>query len=258
MEIIRPYIKQCLIAITKEGLKIVKRDDCKVCITYINLNAKNFESFVCEKPVVLGIDIILLYKILKPISRTETVMLYMLNDSDELKVDLYDSLKGQKKSYVLPTLELDEKISNIKEMEVDYVVGLQTLQFSSIIKDIDLLEGKTVEIKSVGNQLEFKCDDCMGGVKYQLVLNEIKEELDMDQKTAKANGEDLKTIKFSKSNDSIYQGYFSLNYMMFFIKTTHLCESMNILLKNDRPLVLEFFIADLGVMRVLLMEKIRE
>jgi hypothetical protein len=40
---------------------------------------------------------------------------------------------------------------------------------------------------------------------------------------------------------------------MNFIKASHLCENMNILLTNDKPLILEYYVADLGVMRFLLM-----
>jgi hypothetical protein len=67
------------------------------------------------------------------------------------------------------------------------------------------------------------------------------------------NGEDVRTVKFHKNSEHIVQGKFKLSYLMNFIKASHLCESMNILLTNDQPLVLEYFVADLGVLRLLLM-----
>jgi hypothetical protein len=78
--------------------------------------------------------------------------------------------------------------------------------------------------------------------------------MNKDQKALlQQNGEDIRSVKFSKSSDNIVQGKFKLSYLMNFIKASHLCESMNLLLTNDQPLVLEYFVADLGVLRLLLM-----
>ena len=54
------------------------------------------------------------------------------------------------------------------------------------------------------------------------------------------------------SSDVIVQGQFSLKYLLFFIKATHLDDTVNILLSNDQPLVLEYHIAKLGSLKFLL------
>ena len=84
--------------------------------------------------------------------------------------------------------------------------------------------------------------------------DEIDDKLNKDQKALlQQNGEDIKSIKFEKTNDKIVQGKFKLSHLMNFIKASHLCENMNILLTNDKPLILEYFVADLGILRFLLM-----
>lgn len=251
-ETIKPYIKETNIVINKDGLKISTLDTSKISLTYIKLDAKKFESYYCERPVVVGIDTNTLFKTIKSANRRETITFYMdKNDEDKLGVELADPFMGKVKDYKIPMLALDDKVINISEMSFDYVINIPSVQFQQIIKDIQLLEGKIVEIKSVGKQLIFNCTD--GLAEFKTAISEIDENLNKDQKTLlQQNGEDIRSIKFEKTNDKIVQGRFKLNHLINFIKASHLCENMNILLTNDKPLILEYFVADLGIMRFLL------
>lgn len=251
-ETIKPYIKETNIVINKDGLKISTLDTSKISLTYIKLDAKKFESYYCERPVVVGIDTNILFKTIKSANRRETITFYMdKNDEDKLGIELADPFMGKVKDYKIPMLALDDKVINISEMSFDYVINIPSVQFQQIIKDIQLLEGKVVEIKSIGKQLIFNCSD--GLAEFKTAISEIDENLNKDQKTLlQQNGEDIRSVKFEKTNDKIVQGRFKLNHLINFIKASHLCENMNILLTNDKPLILEYFVADLGIMRFLL------
>ena len=251
-ETIKPYIKETNIVINKDGLKISTLDTSKISLTYIKLDAKKFESYYCERPVVVGIDTNILFKTIKSANRRETITFYMdKNDEDKLGIELADPFMGKVKDYKIPMLALDDKVINISEMCFDYVINIPSVQFQQIIKDIQLLEGKVVEIKSIGKQLIFNCTD--GLAEFKTAISEIDENLNKDQKTLlQQNGEDIRSVKFEKTNDKIVQGRFKLSHLINFIKASHLCENMNILLTNDKPLILEYFVADLGIMRFLL------
>jgi proliferating cell nuclear antigen len=252
-EIIKPYIKETNILINKDGLKISTLDTSKVSLTYVKLDAKKFEAYMCEKPMIVGIDTTTLFKAIKSANRRETITFYMESgDEDKLGIELADPFMGKVKDYKIPLLALEEKIINISEMSFDYVINMPSVQFQQIIKDIQLLEGKVVEIKSIGKQLIFSCTD--GLAEFKTAINEIDDNLNKDQKALlQQNGEDIRTVKFEKTNNKIVQGKFKLSYLMNFIKASHLCENMNILLTNDKPLILEYFVADLGIMRFLTM-----
>lgn len=255
-EVIKPYIKETNILINKDGIKISTLDTSKVSLTYIKLDAKKFESYYCESPVVLGIDTTTFFKTIKSANRRETITFYMnRNDEDKLGIELADPFMGKVKDYKIPLLVLEDKVINIQEMSFDYVINMPSVQFQQIIKDIQLLEGKIVEIKSIGKQLVFSCDD--GLAEFKTSISEIDDKLNKDQKALlQQNGEDIRSVKFEKTNDKIVQGKFKLSYLMNFIKASHLCENMNILLTNDKPLILEYFVADLGILRCLLMSHV--
>jgi proliferating cell nuclear antigen len=252
-ECIKPYIKETNILINKDGMKISTLDTSKISLTYIKLEASKFESYYCEKPVILGIDTTTLFKTIKSANRRETITFYMnKGEEDKLGIELADPFMGKVKDYKISLLALDEKLINITEMSFDYVINMPTLQFQQIIKDIQLLEGKIVEIKSIGKQLIFSCEDGMAD--FKTFISEIDDNLNKDQKEIlQQNGEDIRSVKFEKTNDKIVQGKFKLSHLMNFIKASHLCENMNVLLTNDKPLILEYFVADLGIMRFLLM-----
>lgn len=251
-ETIKPYIKETNIVINKDGLKISTMDPSKVSLTYIKLDAKKFESYYCEKPVIVGIDTNVLFKTIKSANRRETITFYVnKNDEDNLGIELADPFMGKVKDYKVPMLALDEKVINIPEMSFDYVINIPSTHFQQIIKDIQLLEGKIVEIKSLAKQLIFSCND--GLASFKTAISEIDDNLNKDQKALlEQNGEIIRSVKFEKSYDKIVQGRYKLSHLMNFIKASHLCDNMNILLKNDKPLILEYFVADLGIMRFLL------
>jgi proliferating cell nuclear antigen len=255
-EVIKPYIKETNILINKDGIKISTMDTSKVSLTHIKLDAKKFEAYNCEKPMIIGIDTTTFFKTIKSANRRETITFYMdKNDEDKLGVELADPFMGKVKDYKIPLLALEDKVINISEMSFDYVINMPSVQFQQIIKDIQLLEGKVVEIKSIGKQLIFSCDD--GLAEFQTSISEIDDNLNKDQKALlQQNGEDIRSVKFEKTNDKIVQGKFKLSYLMNFIKASHLCENMNILITNDKPLILEYFVADLGLMRFLLMSHV--
>jgi proliferating cell nuclear antigen len=255
-EVIKPYIKETNILINNEGLKISTMDTSKVSLTYIKLKSEKFEKYYCEKPIIIGIDTCILFKVIKYCNRRETITFYMTeSEPDKLGIELSDPFMGKVKDYKIPLLALDDKIANIQSMEFDYIINIPSLQFQQIIKDIHLLDGKIVEIKSIGKQIIFNCAD--GIAEFKTSISEVDEKVNKDQKALlQQNGEDIKCIKFQKSNEKIVQGRFKLNYLMNFIKASYLCENMNILLTNDKPLVLEYFIADLGILRCLLAQDI--
>lgn len=251
-ETIKPYIKETNIVINKDGIKISTMDPSKVSLTYIKLDANKFESYYCERPVVVGIDTNVLFKTIKSANRRETITFYVnKNDEDNLGIELADPFMGKVKDYKIPMLALDEKVINIPEMSFDYVINIPSTHFQQIIKDIQLLEGKVVEIKSLSKQLIFSCDD--GLAAFKTAISEIDDSINKDQRTLlEQNGEVIRSVKFEKSMDTIVQGRYKLSHLMNFIKASHLCDNMNILLKNDKPLILEYFVADLGIMRFLL------
>ena len=251
-ECIKQYIKETNMMISPEGIKISTKDTSKTTLTYIKLDADKFESFRCERPVVLGIETATFFKAIKSAQKKEIMTLYMNeNENDHLGIELSHAFLRTVKDIRIPLLDLLDNTINIGKMDFDYVINMPTLQFQQIIKDINIMEGKVIEIKSIGNQLVFMSEDSPLG-KFSMTLSELDDRDSDHRQLQEENGEKIeRCLTFSKSSDTIVQGQFRLSYFMNFIKAGALCDNMNIYLKNDKPIVLEYFAADLGVIKFL-------
>ena len=90
-----------------------------------------------------------------------------------------------------------------------------------------------IEIKSVGNELIFKCSG-------QFASAEIHR--------AESDG----SMEFALKPDSskVIQGEFSLKNLGYFIKCTNLCSQIEVYLENDLPLVVKYNVASLGEIKL--------
>jgi len=69
-----------------------------------------------------------------------------------------------------------------------------------------------------------------------------------------ANGS-LKFIE-NQNPDEIVQGVFALKHLVLFSKCTNLCASIELYLKNDYPLIIEYMVASLGEIKLCLAPKV--
>ncbi len=239
-EVVKQYIKETNFVVGPSGLEISSIDSSENSITFVKLDAQKFESFHSSRVCVFGIDTVVLYKTIKSCNKREIVTMYMNEDEEEsFYIELTDIDVGKKKMYKIPVLELSIGKVNAQDIEYSSVMNMSTAQFQQIVKDIGVLDGRIVEIKSIGKRLILSCND--GIADFTTTINENLVQTDKES-----------SIKFERNSEGIVQGRFKVSYLTNFIKASHLCENMNILLSNDSPLTLEYFVADLGILRLML------
>ena len=106
--------------------------------------------------------------------------------------------------------------------------------FQKIIRDMGGISDK-IEIKSVSNELIFKC---------------VGQFASSETRRAETEG----AMKFIEQEDlnGVIQGEFSLKNLSYFIKCTNLCNQIEIFLANDMPLVVKYNVASLGEIQLCL------
>tara|TARA_B100000123_G_C25356468_1_gene265125 strand:- start:148 stop:462 length:315 start_codon:yes stop_codon:yes gene_type:complete len=98
--------------------------------------------------------------------------------------------------------------------------------------------GDNIEIQSLDNQLIFRCNGDFAS--QETIIG--------------ANGS-LKFIE-NQNPDEIVQGVFALKHLVLFSKCTNLCASIELYLKNDYPLIIEYMVASLGEIKLCLAPKV--
>ncbi len=139
----------------------------------------------------------------------------------------------QCKTQKLRLIEPDNEELAVPNVTFASILNLPSTDFQKIIRDLSIISDK-LEIKSVGNELIFKCQG-------QFAKAEIRRS---------ESGGHMEFIQ--KDPNKIIQGEFSLKNLGYFIKCTNLCSQIEMYLENDLPLVVKYNVASLGEIKLCL------
>lgn len=222
------------------GMKIIAMDNTHIVLVHLKLEADKFEKYYCEKKLYVGINMLKLHMLIKTISNNDVLTLYVLKDDpNKLGIRIENNEKNVKTNYKLSMLDID--VLNIQIPPVDFhtIITLPSSYLQKIIRDMHNL-ADFIEIRNVEGQLILSC-------KGEFCTQETVLSTEKSQNiTIKKNDE---------PNQEIIQGIFSLKYLSIFTKCTNLCNVVEIYLKNSYPIILQYSIASLGIVKLCLAEQ---
>ena len=229
------------IIFTKDGIRIINMDKTHTILIHLLLKAENFEVYECKfDKIIVGINMFHLFKLITSIDNDDTLTIYIENDSyvdgvvSELGLKFENGDIKQSKIQKLRLIEPDQEELEIPDVQFSSIINMPSTDFQKIIRDLCNISEK-LEIKSVGNELIFKCQG-------QFAKAEVRR--------TETSGS-MQFIQKQQSN-YIIQGEFSLKNLLYFIKCTNLCNQIEIYLENNRPLIVKYSVASLGEIKLCL------
>ena len=140
----------------------------------------------------------------------------------------------QCKTHTLRLIEPENEELKVPNVKFSSIINMPSSDFQKILRDMGVISEK-IEIKSVANELIFKCAG-------QFASSETRR--------AETEG----AMKFIEQEDTqgVIQGEFSLKNLSYFIKCTNFCNQIEIFLANDMPLVVKYNVASLGEIQLCL------
>ena len=241
MTALKDILLETNITFSSSGIKITNMDKSHTIVVHLFLNSENFEHFNCKKEkIIIGVNMFQLFKLINSIDNDDTLTIYIEEDDFCEGVVSHLSLKfengsiKQCKTQKLRLIEPESEELTYPEVTFSSIINLPSSDFQKIIRDLSVVSEK-LEIKSVGNELIFKCSG-------QFASAEIHR--------AESDG----SMGFIQKQEStkIIQGIFSLKNLGYFIKCTNLCPQIELFLENDLPLVVKYDVASLGVIKLCL------
>jgi proliferating cell nuclear antigen len=208
----------------------------------LKLEAAKFDYFKCSAPIVIGVNILNLFKIIKTASNEDTLSFFITDaEPNDLQIRLENSTKKKMSTKRLKLIDFDGDNINIPPSEFECEISMPSLEFQKVCRDQSVLS-EVIEIKSVGNKLIFSCH---GDIADDETVFGEKSEGDADG------------LKYDKTGDStkIIQGYYNLKHLMMFSKCAGLCGNIKILMKNDFPIIIAYQVGNLGTLRLALAPK---
>lgn len=233
IEAMKELLTDTSIEFDETGMKIISMDNSRVVLVHLKLDACKFEHYHCESKIVIGVNMLNMYKLIRSINSNDILTLFIdVDDMNHLGIKIENGEKNTRTTYKLNLLDYDSKKITIDSADFNSVITLPSIDFQKICRDMNNI-ADFVEIKNVDTQLILSCkgDFC-------------------SQETIIADNDNNAIT--SKNGDEIVQGIFNLKYLVIFTKCTNLCNTVELYLKNDYPLLIKYTVASLGEIKLAL------
>jgi len=241
MTALKDILLETNITFQQDGIRIINMDKSHTILVHLFLSAQNFEFYECKKDkIIIGVNVFHLFKLINTIDNDDTLTIYIENGDyvdgivSHLALKFENGEIKQCKTQKLRLIEPEPEELEYPDVKFSSVINLPSTDFQKIIRDLSCISEK-LEIKSVGNELIFKCSG-------QFASAEIHR--------AESDGSMGYILKQEASK--IIQGEFSLKNLSYFIKCTNLCSQIELYLENDLPLVVKYNVASLGTIMLCL------
>lgn len=235
VEALKELLTDTCVEFDDAGMKVVALDMSHTVLVHLRLDAAKFEFYKCDAPITIGVNMLNFHKLIKTINNHDTLTLFIdKDDINHLGVRIENGEKNTRTTYKLNLLDLDKENMTVPPVEFNSVIAMPATDFQKIIRDMSNL-GDFAEVKNINSQLFFTCD---GEFCHQ-------ETVLSDSSTG------VSTIN-NKQAGEIVQGVFNLKYLVLFTKCTNLCNTIELYLKNDYPIVIKYAVASLGEIKLCL------
>lgn len=211
-----------------DGIKMTTVNKPRTLVTSMQLYADKFQVYKCHEPRTVGFETDNFYKLLKKIGKDDVLTLQVRADSpNELIIIVENSEDDLITRNSLKLLDNDANINIISTLGFPCVLTLPSNLFQKIIRDIGVLESKTVSMTSVGESLIFssKC-------KFS------------SHESTLGNKDNDVTIE--RRGEGIIQGTYLMEHLAILTKCSGLCKTIEMYMRNDYPLMIKYAVASLG------------
>lgn len=243
MTALKDILLETNITFEPDGIRIINMDKSHTILAHLHLPAQNFEFYECKKDkIIIGVNMFHLFKLINSIDNDDTLTIYIENSDyvdgivSHLALKFENGEIKQCKTQKLRLIEPEPEELQYPDVKFSSIINLPSADFQKIIRDLSCISDK-LEIKSVGNELIFKCSG-------QFASAEIH----------RAESDGSMGFILKQDSSKVIQGEFSLKNLGYFIKCTNLCQQIEVYLENDLPLVVKYDVASLGSIKLCLVQ----
>ena len=236
MTALKDILLETNISFQKDGIRIINMDKSNTILVHLFLQSENFEYYECKKEkIIIGANMFHLFKLINTIDTDDTLSIYIEKEDynegivEHLVLKFENKQKEQCKIQKLKLIEPDHEELKIPDVKFSSIINLPSNDFQKIIRDLNCISDK-LEIKSIKNQLIFKCQGTFASAEI------IRSESD--------------GMGFIQNHNKVIQGEYSLKNLNYFIKCTNLCNHIEMYMENDLPLIIQYNVASLGVIKL--------
>lgn len=216
-------------------------DGSHVALVSLNLSMEGFEHYRADTAMVLGLNVNLLAKVMKLADPTDSITLMAEDMPTHLKLIFENTKQERTTEFTLNLISLDQEHLAIPETEYCSLVSIPASEFSKICKELYSLN-ETLTIATAPQFVQFSVESEAGSGSIKLGHNDA------------GAAEERTTLEVS---EGVTQ-QFAIRYLNMFNKAAPLTTFTRLCLHNEQPLVVEYKIDNLGVLKYYLAPKISD
>lgn len=214
-------------------------DPSRICLLKLSIKKDNFDQYQCDKESKIGLNLDDLDKILKRCATDDSIELIFSEKDQKIKIKMQREGSSRSRTFSLALLDIDiEEIPMENLLKIEYpsrwVIDPQFLV--EAIKDAEIYS-EILNIKAVEDQgLVFSSSGQIGEMEYNLSLKDL---LETD-------------VKGSNT------GSYSLTFLKAILKISSITEKLEISLKTNNPLKMNFNLLEGGELYYFLAPRVEE
>lgn len=237
VEALKDILTDVNLQINSECIKLISMDGSKSAVIHLKLESSKFEKYECRTTFNAGINMASLHKIIKSIKNNDIFQMYVYEDDvTKLHIEIENNERKTKIHTILKLLDIDSDIIEIPNISFDTVITMPSNDFQSYIRELSIITNR-IKIASKNNKTIFSGEG------------------DFAETNIIVGDSNSNEINNENSNAS---GLFNSKFLLLFTKSTNLCTTVEIYLKDQFPLILVYNVANLGKIKYCLVPLVEE
>ncbi|KAI3450461.1 hypothetical protein Pfo_007126 [Paulownia fortunei] len=242
LEAIKDLVNNANFDCTATGFSLQAMDSSHVALMALLLRSEGFEHYRCDRNISMGMNLNNMAKMLKCAGNDDIITLRADDGSDVVTFMFESHTQDKIADFEMKLMDIDCERVGIPEAEYHAIVRMPSAEFARICKDLSSIGG-TVVISATKEGLKFSTRGDIG------TANVV-----CRQNTNVDKPEDATVIEMNEPVSLT----FALRFLNSFTKATPLSNTVTISLSSERPVVVEYKIAEMGYIRFYLAPKIED
>lgn len=212
------------------GIKVMCMDGSHVCLINMKLDSENFEYFYCPNRVKIGISMGNFAKLIKNVGNNDAIEMHIKTEDPNALTIMVDNMDKNISTVVnLKLLDIDDAEITIPDTQPDTVITMSSQELQKFFRDL-LIVSDILNVEACSEHLKLSCKG------------------DFADKCVIIKGTSIENnTQVTANNTQVVKGKFSLKYLNLFTKgSTNMCSVVEIMLKNDYPILIKYAVASLG------------
>lgn len=237
VEALKDILTDVNLQINMDCIKLISMDGSKSAVIHLRLESSKFEKYECKNTFNAGINMASLHKIIKCIKNNDIFQMYIYDDDvTKLHIEIENNERKTKIHTILKLLDIDSDIIEIPNISFDSVITMPSNDFQTYIRELSIITNR-IRITSENNKTIFSGEG------------------DFAETNIIVGDSNNKINELTKHTAS---GIFNSKFLLLFTKSTNLCATVEIYLKDKYPLILVYNVANLGKIKYCLVPLIEE